>query len=328
MDRIDIGIIREMLDNRMADPARASIKRTRSEIARHMNVDENTIRSRMKKLEQSGFLKAWWMAVNPTLVGEELYQIWLDVNQPSSKEDAIKKISLLHGVVVIKNLIGNSLSVMFYCDGEGAFKKNTALMTAIANSQKLTVVKEPFVRPSITLRTNDLAIIKSLREDPLKSYVQVARELSLSTKTVKRRIETLTDSYAVFLVASPNLRALEGGVMCSLLIFYEGDKPDSRRRVERELLSQLRNELLYAELDDTQHAYFSFLITNVTRVEEITRWAEKLEGVASCRVDMMQEILTFRETLDEQVDRLLRTSPSPHGPRRIGERNGRQPLIA
>ena len=304
-----MGIIREMLDARMADQGRAYVKKTASEMARHLNVDENTIRTRMRKLQQSGFLRAWWMAINPTLVGQELYQVWFDVNRPSSKQDVIKKISLLSGVVVIKNFIGDSLSVMLYCEGGDGCRKNSALMTAIANSSEVVSVREPFPTPPIRLRENDLAIIKSLHKDPLKSHVQVARDLGLSSKTVKRRIEMLTDAHAIFLVASPNLKALEGGIMCSLLVFYKNNKPDSRDRVQREVLNQLASELIYAELDDSQHAYFSFLITNVARTEELVRWTEKLEGVASCRIDMMHEILTFRETLDEQVDKLLQMHP-------------------
>ena len=172
MDSLDVRIIREMLESKATSPVDSNVRKSLSSIARKLRVDENTVKNRIERLRRSGFLRGWWVGINPNLVGQKMAQIWFDVKNPSAKQEVIAKVSLIPGVAVIKNLFGPSLCIAFYYQGEQTLKKTTELISSIAGSSSTTCANEPFPTCRITLSSDDLRIITSLQKEPLKPYTR------------------------------------------------------------------------------------------------------------------------------------------------------------
>ncbi len=137
VDNLDVRIIRGMLESRATSPLDFSLKKSVSSLARKIKVDENTVKNRISKLYESKFLRGWWVAVNPRLVGQQMAQIWIDVKDTFSKKQVIEKISLIQGVAVVKNLFGSWIGVVLYHEGEQALKKTRELISKIAESNDM-----------------------------------------------------------------------------------------------------------------------------------------------------------------------------------------------
>jgi len=316
MDTLDTRIIRQMLESKATSPIDSSVRKSISSIARKLNVDENTVKNRIDRLKRSGFLRGWWLGINPNLVGQKMAQLWFDVKSSTTKQEVIEKISLIPGVAVIKDLFGSSLTIAFYYEGEKTLKKTTELVSSIAGSTAITCANEPFPICKITLSNEDLRIISSLQKDPLKPITDIANELELSAKTVKRRITRLIEGDALYLVADLNPRYLSGGIACGLLVFYNDPKP---RFLEEEILTYLGDQLIFANLDDPGHGYFAVIITNLATADQILKWALAQKGVSKGRVDIVQEIISQYSVYEEQLEKLQRISA--HEPRARNLRN-------
>jgi DNA-binding Lrp family transcriptional regulator len=311
MDNLDIRIIREVLESKATSPVDSNVRKSLSSIARKLRVDENTVKNRIERLRRSGFLRGWWVGINPNLVGQKMAQIWFDVKNSSEKQEVIKKISLIPGVAVIKNHFGSSLCIALYYEGERTLKKTTELISSIAGSGSTTCVNEPFPNCTITLSSDDLRIITSLQKDPLKPYTDVAKELGLSTKTVRRRVIRLTEGDALYLVAELDPKFLSGGIVCGLLISYDDPK---HNHVAEEIISYLGDQLMFANLDDPHHGYFAFIITNIAMAQQILNWALAQEGVSNGRIDIVQEVMSLYGVYEEQLEKLQHSSAFvPHG---------------
>ena len=304
MDSLDIRIVRDMLENKAMSPLNPSFKKSYSSVARRLKADENTVKNRIQRLYKSGFLKGWWVAVNPALVGQQMSQLWFDVKDSSSKKEVMEKVSLVPGVAVIKDLYGHSMSVILYHEGDKELKKTMELISRIAESNDMACTNEPFAQCDATLSMDDIGIIRAIQKDPLKSYVEVGKELGLSAKTVKRRITRQSESEALYVVGELDPRFTGGGTTCSLLVFY--DRPEHRYRVSQEILSLLRDRLLFAELDDTRHAYFALVIEHIARAKEILNQVLAISGVAKGQMYLVQEIFNYYGVYDEQLDKLER----------------------
>ena len=113
-------------------------------------------------------MKGWWVGINPTLIGQEMAQIWFDVRPPSVKADVIQKISLIQGVAVVKDFFAASLGAVIYYDGPQTLGKTLELVRKIANASDVVSVNEPFPKCSISLTMDDWGIIKSLAEESLE----------------------------------------------------------------------------------------------------------------------------------------------------------------
>lgn len=306
MDSLDIRIIRDMLESKATSPLDANIRKSLSSIARRLEVDENTVKNRIQRLRRSGFLKGWWVGINPNLVGQKMAQIWFDLRNSSAKQEVIKKVSLIPGVAVIKDLFGPSLCIVFYYEGEQTLKKTTELISSIAGSSTTMLANEPFPTCRITLSSDDLRIVRSLQREPLKPYSDIAKELGLSGRTVKRRIIRLTEGEALYLVADLDPKFLSGGIVCGLLVFYDDSK--DKYLVEGEIVPYLGDRLIFANLDDLHHGYFAFIITNLAMAQQILNWALALKGVSNGRLDIVQEVISLYGVYDEQLEKLQRSS--------------------
>lgn len=304
VDNLDVRIIRAMLESRATSPIDFSLKKSLTSLAKQIKVDENTVKNRIEKLYESKFLRGWWVALNPNLVGEKMAQLWFDVKNPFAKEEVIERISLMPGIAAIKNLFGSSLSVILYHEGDKALEMICELISKIAESKEMIVTNEPFPPCSFAISSDDLRIIRAFQRDPMKSYVQVANELRLSPRTVKRRISKLSDEEALYLVAEMKPKFLNGGIASGLLVFY--DSPDLRHEANESLLGYIKDRLLFANLDDIQHGYFAIMINNISQAKEILRWAQQVPGIARGRIDLVEEIFYRYEVYEEQLNKIER----------------------
>lgn len=309
MDRLDVKILGELLGGDATSP---SIRKPFSAMAERLRVDENTIRNRIEKLKGSGFLKGWWVGVNPSLLGVRVARVWLNVRSQSDKANVVQAISLVSGVGLILDYYGPALSLLLFYEEEQALRTSLELISRIAGSTKLDWVDVPFPGSEIALTTRDWNIVLSLQKDPWKPFVEIADELGVSAITVKRRVARMNRSKALYLLADIDPKAAEGNLLAHLIVFY--DTPGLRFDVNRRISSQLGKEVAFAELDDTNHGFFALMLTNISRVREILSWVERQEGVKSARLDILHDMITFPQTHESLARRGLRESA--HLPRR------------
>ena len=92
MDGLDLKIFRELAHDRARSPFQTDIRRSYATISTKLSIDEDTIRNRLDKLYQTGFLKGWRVLLNPNIVGLKISQVWVEIPPQVSKEDAIKRL--------------------------------------------------------------------------------------------------------------------------------------------------------------------------------------------------------------------------------------------
>src|SRR2546426_10162575 len=123
VDSLDVRVCRELFRDRTGPLLRSDFRRSYRSMARKLQVDEVTVRNRIKRFQQSGFLKGWQLIVNPRLLGVRFAQLWFDVRPPSAKDDLIRKLSLMHGVLAISDSYGSSLALVMMYEVENTTMK-------------------------------------------------------------------------------------------------------------------------------------------------------------------------------------------------------------
>lgn len=303
LDRLDVRILGELLGGDAASP---SVRKPFRLMAQRLGVDENTVRNRIEKLRRSGFLKGWWVAVNPSLLGVKVAQVWLDVHRVSDKANALQKISLVGGVGLILDYFGSAMSLLLFYEDEHTLRTSLELISRVADSTQLELVEVPFPKGDVGITTRDWKIILSLQKNPWKPFGDVAGELGVSSVTVKRRLERMNRSKALYLLADLDPKAAEGSLLAHLNVFY--DTPGSRFAVTQRILGELGDEVAFAEVDDASHGFYALMLTNISRVREILAWVERQEGVKRARLDVLQDMITFPQLQESLVRRGLRAS--------------------
>src|SRR5207245_8106312 len=263
-------------------------------IARNLGIDELTVRNRLRKLHGMGFLKRWHLFLTPSLLGLEFVQLLVDVRS-SSKKELIEKLRLLPGIAAIVEHVGNSMYVVFASRDEESLEKQATLIEQLAGAKSSHRLRARFPNCSVGLSRTDAEIIRALARDPRKMYSAVAKEAGFSSKTVKRRLERLIEEKAVFVIPSMDPSALEGAMVADLLVQYSGR--EGMGVVNRRILSELDDCVIRAVLGDPDYGLFNLIITSISAVRQIPTRVGSLAGVASARVDVVQNRLEMYHEL-------------------------------
>src|SRR5712692_6581095 len=200
VDSLDIRVCRELFRDRTGPLLQSDFRRSYRSMARKLRVDEVTVRNRIKRFQQSGFLKGWRLIVNPGLLGARFAQLWFDVRPPSAKDELVRKLSLMAGVLAISDSYGSSLALVIMYESEISAKKEFELIARMSNAQSLVRANIPFPVCTIELVHTDWKIIRAIQTDPRRSYSVISREVGRSQKTVKRRLQRMIERMALFVI--------------------------------------------------------------------------------------------------------------------------------
>jgi DNA-binding Lrp family transcriptional regulator len=136
VDKLDIMILRELIDVPAASPAQTDIRKSLRKVAEKLGFSESAVRERVTRFRESGLLKGWIPFFNPSLFGLRVSGIWFDVNA-SSKEALLKKLQLMHGVMGIVNFFGSRVAMLVVYETTGAFRRELELIQRISETENL-----------------------------------------------------------------------------------------------------------------------------------------------------------------------------------------------
>ncbi len=291
LDLLDLGIMKMLLvNNGVPPPGSHVLKISFRSMAKAIGVDQATVRKRIKKLQEQRVLKGWYLGVNPGLTGQDVVYAWFNVENESGKEDAIERLLTLPSLERTCNYLGTKLKMIALCD-KGTAEKTLDQLVRLAGTQAVLRQHAFLEVPAIRLSETDLAIIGSLRRDPWKPYSAVAKELGLSTRTVKRRAEKLSEDGEIYMLPIIDYRALQGIIPVDLIVDYASR--ETRSTVNERITSYIKEELMFSGRFGHK-GYFSLMVPNVSQVEQIAKWVRRLEGVREAHADALQEVVLNR----------------------------------
>ncbi len=303
MDKLDVRIFREFVQDRASYPFQSDIKKSIIAVASRLDVDRSTVRDHIRRLHKSKIMNEWHVFPNPKLLGLALAYCRYDVPLHSPKGDAIEKIKLIHGVWTIVDHFGNSLRVILFYEDQQSLRNQVELIARILGSQSHVHHEILFPASDLNLTKMDWQIIKSIEKNPAKSYEAMSRELNLSNKTVQRRLKRMIHGRALFTMPSIPPESIMGAMLAEILVVFRG--PEAERESVGKIRSYLDDSLLSAQLGDSEHALFLILVRNITETRKISEWLKQQIGVKSLYLDIIQERIDLYDTPARQLEKKL-----------------------
>jgi DNA-binding Lrp family transcriptional regulator len=192
MDELDVKILRALISESRASPSSAEVRLSLRAIAARIRADDMTVNYRYKRLQKSGALSDWHLILNPSFFGRSVLDVVVDVQPESEKADMIRKLKLVDGVFMILNFLGRALKILTMYSSNESRSRTVELISRITNAERITQSRMPLPLSRTKLLTEtDVKIIGALSKDARKSSALVAKELGLSTRTVRNRTDRL-----------------------------------------------------------------------------------------------------------------------------------------
>ena len=292
LDDLDMRIIREL-----GGSPQWSVRESYSSISRKLGVDEETVRMRVNRAKERGFIPAWRMMVNPLLIDCQRANLELEARDEQHKADAVSKAKAVDGVIAIVDFRGKEISVLMCYEDDESLARRVKLIESICGSPRLALWNSLFPRPDVRMSHLDWRIVDSMREDAWRDLEDVARSLGVSARTVQRRLSAMKDGRAVYLLRPPNVSVV-GGLMCNFLVFCSD--PKKKRAADSVILSTF-SRMGASDTSGEQFSTFGISCGNFAEADAVTKRLKAVDGVQSVRMRIVNEITVVEDWIRDQI---------------------------
>lgn len=301
VDRLDVRIIRELTQGQSNAPARPGLLASYRKVARALGVSPGTVRNRVARMTRSGFLNGTTAYVNPNALGLGAAAWTIEVDPTLAKDEVIRKIARLEGVIFFENFRGSLLGLGFLYEGEAGRRRMRERIRRIARATPVLYSRVRFPPCTGPMTAAEGMTALAVMSVDGWTYAQLARRLNASVRTVKRRISRLARTGAMFTFPRMDYRKISGGVTAEMLVTYRD--PSARGDAERRVLARLDEWLTFTGIWE-EHSMYRLILPNVALAGDLAREVGRLPGVRSVRGELVDEVIDQFETMRPFVERL------------------------
>jgi len=300
LDELDVKILRSLISESVIAPSNIQLASSLREIARKLNSDDMTIWKRFKKLQDAGLMSVWRLVVNPTMFGYMALDVRVEVQPESAKAEMIRKLRLVQWVIRIAEFYGPGLQILLLYNSEESRSRTIELISRITNAEKMKQFRQALpMSQTKRLTETDMAIIHALTMDARKPYVTVAKELGLSSRIVKSRIDKLRSERTLFAVPELKMGDIPG--LIPVVIYYSYTAGEVKDSVDRAMVSHFDASYLWGMFSIPDQAYIVLSLSSMAEVQRSLKWTMEQPGVAMAQLDILVAVTGFPEKLGELV---------------------------
>jgi DNA-binding Lrp family transcriptional regulator len=275
-------------------------KRSYAKIAARLGVDEESVRLRVKRATQTGLIAGWELILNPVLIGRRSASVVLEIDDVRRKRVIIAQVKLIEGVNFIFDYDESSIRVALYYRNPGELSRMIELLGLLSGGKNPVHWDEHTPACTLNLKKTDWQIVSALRRNPKRSAGDIAREVGVSTRTVRRRLTFMIEGRAFNLLPLGDLKKLSALAYQFLVHLDVSKKGTVDGAVRRELKS-----IVFTNVWSGPYSSYAVFCRNVAEAEKIRDWMLGLEGVTDVEMHLMKEIIHVHEWLDAEIERYV-----------------------
>lgn len=319
MDALDLRILATMgMDPWGGDPPEPG-SLSPSFIADRVETTRETVRERVRRMEKAGVIHAYQVYPEPGQMGLDATAVRVEVPDRPADGGTVRTLALVDGVFEIHDLHDDSLTVGVGHRSADELDRRLDLVAEVTGDQDPDPIHTREGRTDLRDLTHlDWRIVRALRGDAKRSPSDVADEVGVSYRTVKRRIDRMVEEGSIFLAPVVDPSKIEGVLPFDLMLVLQDDVDDA---AVSELVGLFPDRLVQRYVPPPEARWWVNLFCFAESIAEAE--AMRKEAAESPAVKQAEMILTraTHETdwLDRVIDRRVEdTAPDPSGPPSAG----------
>ncbi len=269
-------------------------------IAAGLRINQKTVRARIRKLEEKGFIRYYQAYPNVAAAGLKASSYLFLLKDPAKKRDALGKLKLIKEILRIDECM-NSLRVTIVYESAMDLDRILDLAGVLTNSEpvKLYDFQLPKVKQQ-RLPETEWKIIKSLRYDALKSSKKIAEELGLTPRAINYHLEKLVRDRSYFVAPVFDMKNVSGTILYGLMFRIENSKWCD---AIEEIKETFRENSFCRVIDPSlRNAMFMMFTTRMSEAEENYMKARAIEGVTDVQMDFIKGTHDCSGRIDAWLD--------------------------
>ena len=302
LDNTDLQIIR-LLARDCRTPYR--------NISSIVGITTNAIKERIGKMVSCGIIQKFVVLVNPIIFGyeKECILILRHIDKIIKEKDILNRINLLGDVFVhAKHLNGSSMFVLELPDGA---EEKVGTITDLLKPELENIIFVSYRPLTMGVTSSDLEIMRYLLlSNPRMLVEDVAKETSLSAKTVARRLEKMRENHILEFSILTNLSSMQLIGYIEFAVVIDIDISCHQNIIER-IYYEMQEYLLIVPNSYQKEVIFAvFFGANIPTVNLILRTLESFDGVNKVDVFLTTSLVYYQEWLRRAIDKRIKSKES------------------
>lgn len=286
MDALDIRIVRELGLRPYGAAPRDPESLKPAEVARRLRVEPKTVKARLDGMREDGFLHHFEAFPNFRHLGRAGSAHLFRIPDEDRRADALRRIEPIEGLMEVHSFVGGATCVDLAHRSPADHASKLRLLADFTGDAAPVLFYERHM-PAVgsALSPLDWRILAALRHRADRPLADVAGEVGVSLKTVRRRFDRMAGEGSLFVVPVLDPSRAAGLVLFELL-FYTA--PDAGPGTLRAILAALDEHYVYHYVPSSQSlGNFDVLLfaRSMATIEELRQKGRAIPGVV--RVDSL-----------------------------------------
>jgi len=309
VDATDIRIIRTMgLQPYGRQPRPAECLRPRF-IAGRLGLSVEAVRDRVARMEAVGVIEGYEICPNLRLLGFESSCFYLRMDDHADVDQVAAKIRSVEGIVGIYTFTEPDMCINLAYRTPPDLQRKLKLLIGLAGDARLSKYYDlempPAVRPLSGL---DWQVVKALRGQALRGLPEVAAELGVSARTVRRRFDRMSKEGAFFIIPLVDPAKVPGLILFELMVWID---PEAGPETFPAVLRALDDNQVCVDFPSTPE-YGNYGVglyaQRLGDIEACRRKAAAVRGVRRVRPLILQGSEERFDWMDEVIEERVRSA--------------------
>ena len=311
MDTLDIRILRRLFQGGAYSPHGSALRESLAMIAKGLGVDEDTVRNRLRKFQESGFIPKWRLYVNPRVWGGGQIAVWTETNAGAARLELVERLRNVPGVIIVY-ICYRGLLVFHEYEEEWSLPRTIERIRTEVGAPDVFVARVAFPERDVDLGDRDWDLIRAMHGNPWRPNAELAAEVGLSGRATRARLSRIFAQGVLFAWPSLDLRAIQGGILTHLLAWYAGVR---KTEVDEAVAACLEPYLWHVihmrpyQRGDLTPCCYNLMFPNVPAAQEALSRVRELPGVERAAVHLHEDIYNFFEAYDARLEARLSRAP-------------------
>jgi DNA-binding Lrp family transcriptional regulator len=276
-----------------------------SSLGNEIGLTAKSVKARVEKMQSSGVIDSFIIKVNPLVLGYSKFCLLIVRNSKADQKHTERSLSLLGDIFERVYGLGN-LSIFLLAVKKEAEEKLELLVDVIG--QDLLIQSQTIAFPNVREQPTyaDFKIMKCLLADPRMEISDIAEKISMSTKTVSRRLEKMIQNHVLDFTVHGDPTAIRGYIVS--VVSANTDKGSYGKVLEKSYADLKDSFFFYSyspALTQQDVIYWVFCSKDVFALDSVMKRIESYPGVRKVDVFIPISIEYHKEVIIKGIERKL-----------------------
>ncbi|MFW9878596.1 MAG: winged helix-turn-helix transcriptional regulator [Candidatus Thorarchaeota archaeon] len=295
MDDKDLDILKLLLfDGRMSYES----------IAKKVKETPYLVKKRIKNLVELGVIQKFVTNLNFLLFQKSVCYTLADIKEGIDQQELIERIGKLDVVTGGAISLQNKMQIIHTYSDDHEFKKNLEKLMEFQEIQNIEnfilLIPQDLDFKNTRLIKTDWKIINSIKDDCRKNDVEIANELGISSKTVKRRLSYLRENNIILFMIDLDTSAADF-LSYLLIVKFQRIASESLSKV----MKIVKNYFYVWRIANQEAFIFTVFINKLREIDEHVKEIENIPYIKEVISYVPTKMFYFESWIDKLIKKNL-----------------------